>query len=223
MLDRSLIFFYGLILCLFIYSFIKIKRDNKRFSIMVYLLSLLASMVLTSFIYAFGTGYWCISAFLLSYFLSFFVIVIFTISQIILRKKRFNNRVNMVRNEGAECLENLYLNEPDDRWHSLHWHVVYFPQQNMLEVAADIYHNEFKPNKKFFSKTLSGRTIGIIPEALVSTFTLEQNVICPLKLFMQHSEETRKLVINYAEAIKNSLPEPWKLREQEAKWSPSDH
>ncbi|WP_025120853.1 MULTISPECIES: hypothetical protein [unclassified Serratia (in: enterobacteria)] len=216
MFDRSLIFFYGLILCFGIYNFIKIKRDNKRYSIMAYLLSLLASMVFASFIYDFGTGPWCVSAFVLSYFLNFFVIIIFMVSTYFLRKKRFNNSVKMVKNKGAGYLESLCSNEPDDRWHSLHWHVAYSPQQNTLEIAADIYHSEFKLNKKFFSRTLTGRTLKFIPESLTSSFTLEQTVICPLKQFMQHSEEARELVISYAEAIKNDLPEPWVLHKQES-------
>lgn len=213
--DRSLIFFYSLMLFAFIFIIIKIKRDNQRFSIMIYLSSLLASMVLASFIYNFGTAYWFLSAFALSYLISLVIISIFIAVKYHLRKRRFNDKVNTVKNEGAECLESLYLNEPDDRWHSLHWHVVYFPQQNMLEIAVNLYHDELKPNKKFFSWTLTGRTLRVIPEALIETFTLEQNVICPLSMFMQHSEEARKLVTNYAEAIKQGLPEPWKLHEQQ--------
>ncbi|WP_431225228.1 hypothetical protein ACQ86O_10925 [Serratia sp. L9] len=210
--DRSLIFFYAFMFCAIIYIIIKITRDTHRLYSLAYLLCLLASIAFVSHFYPNRSGLWALG---LSFVICFAGHVIFFLVQLRLRVKRFKNQLSTMKTAGASCLESLFLAEPEGRWYSLYWHVAYFPEQNTLEIASNIFHNKFELNKKFYCKTLTGKTVYITPESLLSTFTLEQSFICPLKMFTQHSEQARALVANYAEGIKNGSPEPWKLYKQE--------
>ncbi|UTJ48475.1 hypothetical protein NLZ15_05360 [Atlantibacter subterranea] len=89
--------------------------------------------------------------------------------------------------------------------------MIYLPEQNTLEIGANIYYQKWVLFNKYYLRTLSGRTVYFVPDLLLVEVDLSRNGLYALGMFVRHSKETAESVRHYADAIKSGVNQPWRL------------
>lgn len=211
-MDRSLLFFYGLFIVFMGYYAWKAKKQRVLTSTLWQLAALVTSMILASLIAESGTGTWWVIVVVINFALLAGGMILFLGIKFRRGKKQFQAALNIIQSQGAEGLYTLLHDESD---HRLDWQVIYFPEQNALEIGANIYYQKWVLFKKYYLRTLSGRTVYFVPDLLLVEVDLSRNGLYALGMFVRHSKETADLVGHYADAIKSGVKQPWKLLDEE--------
>ncbi len=89
------------------------------------------------------------------------------------------------------------------------WYVLYLPSSNMIELGVNLFGIELTIDKKFYVRTLSERYMYFIPSFIPASIDDSTNIICLLKTFYELNEKTQELVLNYIDAVKHDIREPW--------------
>lgn len=207
-MDRSLLFFYGLFIVFVGYYAWKAKKQRVLTSTLWQLATLVISMILASLIAESGTGTWWIIVVVISFALLAGGMILFLGIKFRRGKKQFQAALNIIKSQGAAGLYTLLHDESDQR---LDWQVIYLPEQNTLEIGANIYYQKWVLFNKYYLRTLSGRTVYFVPDLLLVEVDLSRNGLYALGMFVRHSKETAESVRHYADAIKSGVNQPWRL------------
>ena len=211
-MDRSLLFFYGLFTLLIGYFAWKAKKQQVLANTFLQLAALVTSMVLASLFAEMATGTWWITVIGLAFALLVGGAILVLSVKYYHGKKQFQAALNIIKSQGAAGMDILL---GDESGHRLDWQVIYFPEQNTFEIGANVYYQKWVLFKKYYLRTLSGRTVYFIPDTLLGEVDLNRNGVYAPDMFVAHSKETAELVRHYADAIKDGVNEPWKLFNEE--------
>lgn len=211
-MDRSLLIFYGLFIVLIGFYVWKAKKQRILTNTLLQLAALGTSMVLASLSAESGTGREWMSVVVIYFALLAGGAALFLGIKFHRGKKTFKAALNIIKTQGAAGCDTLLHDGSGPR---LDWQVVYLPEQNTLEIGANIYYQKWVLFKKYYLRTLSGRTVYFIPDQLLAEVDLSRNGLYALEMFVRHSKETAELVRHYADAIKRGVDQPWKLFDEE--------
>ncbi|MEQ0263265.1 hypothetical protein ABLV66_00885 [Klebsiella sp. CN_Kp073] len=206
-MDRSLLFFYCLCGFLLTYFLFKFAKEKYKLQSLTFIFSFIISLVIASSFSVLSTGEWFLvviaSTVTLLFLLGFFTALLkqFVMYRYILR-----------------CVDNLKLLSPAEMVESLinnhnkkQWYVLYFPVEGVIEIGVNLFAENPIVGRRLYIRTMTNRQMYIIPENISSTIDLQSNIACTLYEFYTLAPQTKSLIEDYLNRIKNGYLQPWRL------------
>ena len=204
-MDRSLIFFYcffGLLLLHLTRIFLK---DKYKWQNILFNFSAAINCFTSSYFFAtWSAGWWILvsaGTFVLLSILQF----IYSIFKKYRAKKHCNKIIKEIHNIPSRQIVNTLMVEHNQ----YQWYVLYLPSANTIELGVNLFGIDLTIDKKFYVRTLSERYMYFIPSFIPASIDDSTNIICLLKTFYELNEKTQELVLNYIDAVKHDIKEPW--------------
>ncbi|WP_058911237.1 hypothetical protein [Entomohabitans teleogrylli] len=212
MVDSSLLFFYGFIGLVIIYLIFSFVRRSGKWSAIIQILSLIACMLIPLLFVDFGSGLWVLSTIILTLLASLAISIIVSFTNAWLTGKELNQTISAIHDAGIAAIAEKAGHEAVRCGIHIHWYVVYFPSQDLLEIGINQINVTPRLGSKFYVKTLAGRVLYLTPEYIVHPINDDIDMVCSLNEFYSFSDKTKSLVDNYILAIKDNVPEPWQIK-----------
>ena len=88
-----------------------------------------------------------------------------------------------------------------------HWYVLYFPENNSIEIGVNLFGSDLVIGKKLHIKTLTERMIYFIPGNTLQDLDLKNSITYTLQEFYNINNQTKALVESYISKIKDGHKE----------------
>ncbi|ECG8590444.1 hypothetical protein FNI11_11975 [Salmonella enterica subsp. salamae] len=203
-MDGSLLFFYCFIGLFLLYWGFKFFHFGDRWNDIIIIFSMVATGYLSSFFLSAWALRWWISVITGTFILSALLSVIHSIIIKHINKKYLSKvmtDINFITM--PDLIESLIDNQ-----HKYPLYILHFSEENKIEIGINLYNLNPIIGKPFYTMTLIGRTVNLIPGPLLPSLDMTQDFICPLSTFYRMNEENRVAVFHYINAIKESSNPP---------------
>lgn len=209
-MDRSLLFFYCLVIALLIYSIFKIKNDRYKWQGLTLVFSVVVNCFISSSLFNIFSGYWWLSLIAGSVILIVILVVPTEFIKQYITSKYLKKIIASLKDTTTEEMSHRLISHHNKK----QWYVLNSPSNNSIEIGLNIFNTTPIIGKKFYIKTLTQRYIFIIPEYQPNEFSLTNDFICTLPDFYKANPQTQALVENYIDRVKVGEPEPWVVKPQ---------
>lgn len=206
-MDRSLLFFYCLAGFFLTYFLFKLAKDKYKLQSLMFIFSLIISLVIASSFSALSTGLWFLvviaSTFTLLFLSGMFMALL---KQFVMRRYILRCVDNLKRLSATEMVESLINNH-----NKTQWYVLYFPIDGAMEIGVNLFGDNPIIGKRLYIRTMTKRQMYFIPEDISGTIDLQSNIACTLYEFYTLTPQTKSLIEDYLTRIKNGHLQPWLL------------
>lgn len=204
-MDRSLLFIYCFWGLLLLYLARLFFRDKYKWQSILFNLSAAINCYTSSFIFATWSAEWWIAVLTGTFVLLFILQISYSIIKKHQAKKHCNKIIKEIHNLSSTHIVNTLMTEHN----RYQWYVMYLPSENTIELCVNLFDVDLTVGKKFYVRTLSARYMYFVPLFIPASIDDSTNILCPLQTFYEFSKETQQQVLNYIDAVKHDIKEPW--------------
>ncbi|CAI1633519.1 hypothetical protein OX886_23970 [Serratia marcescens] len=209
--DRSLLFFYGLVIAAVIYFIVKFRKDITKKDGLINIASFLVIAITIMFLLNSDLSATGILITIFSFLSAGFVFLCAAIflKDLYSTKKYTLTAIKRIKTENTINFKAMPEFKSGIFCYQKSWYAIYSPSLNLLEIGVNAFDSQPEFGKKFTVRTLSKRAITFVPEVIPDEINDNTELFGQLVIFCEMSEKNQIMVGNYLEAIKNGSATPW--------------
>ncbi|MCC4106118.1 hypothetical protein [Serratia ureilytica] len=209
--DRSLLFFYGLVLAAVIYFIVKFRKEITKKNGLINITTSLVIAIVIIFLLNSNLSVTGILIAIFSFLAAGFIFLCVAIflKDLYSTKKYTLTAIKRIKTEGSIDFKEMPEFKSGIFCYKKSWYAIYSPSLNLLEIGVNAFDSQPEFGKKFTVRTLSKRAITFVPEVIPDEINDDTELFGQLVIFCEISAKNKIIAENYIEAIKNGSATPW--------------
>ncbi|MCE9991890.1 hypothetical protein LZ633_07740 [Enterobacter asburiae] len=208
-MDRSLLFFYSFMGFFIIYFGIRFVKDEYKWHSLLFVSSVVASLIISSCFLRPVTGEWLLLVAVLTFVVLFSIALLIVMMKQCSMRRHVRKKITLLQSLSPEDFVKDLIAEHDRK----QWYVLYLPSDNKIEIGFNLFDANPVIGKKFDVKTLSGRYFYFIAQCGLQEPGLKNDSLYSLGDFYVIDNQAKKLVHDYLNRIKSGHKNPGIINE----------